>query len=298
MKVMFKFKLLPTPPLSTMDATLRSSETASRTESETRPTEVPVRRVDEGSRAGLFIAVALGLHVLAALSVPTVRAVARLVRDPNHWISVDPPEAPPEALPALETPPPPPPQAAARRIERPEETPPAETPPSPQPEASPPAAHTVPDEQPVVPQATVGTSSVGGLAVGVAVGDGALGGSAQGTRHEGPIGTPGPVAEAAPNPSPFRRAYAARIREVVGQPRYTNGMRHARIEGVVRIGITIDPRGRVTGVRVVTSSGNPELDAHVLEYVRDHVDDLPAPPTEAQWSTNEVKFGYTFSLQD
>ncbi|MFO0692708.1 MAG: TonB family protein [Polyangiales bacterium] len=279
-----------------MDATLRSTETSPSSAPEARPTEVPVRRVDEGSRAGLFIAVALGLHVLAALSVPAVKAVTHLIRDPNHWISVDPPEAPPEALPALETPPPPPP-TAARRIERPE-TPPAEAPPAPQPEASPPAAQTVPDEQPVVPQATVGTSSVGGLAVGVAVGDGSLGGSAHGTRHESPVGTPAPVAEAAPNPSPFRRAYAARVREVVGQPRYTNGMRHARIEGVVRIGITIDPRGHVTGVRVVTSSGNPDLDAHVLEYVRGHVDDLPAPPTEAQWATNEVKFGYTFSLED
>ncbi len=252
---------------------------------------VSSKRMSDHGRTSLSIGIAVGLHALLGM-VQVARHVSptldRMISE-SDFVAVEPlaPEtpAPPELA---ETPPPPPPR------ERPSEPRPADEPP-----ANPAVGAVVPDEVPVTAPAEVATSTENGLAVNAVVGDG-QGGSGSNVRHEGPA-VEGPVtAPAAPahDPRPFQRAYVQRLRGVVGAPRYSNSMRRRGIEGTVLIGVTVDPQGHASAVRVKRSSGDAELDGLVLEHVREHVANLPPPPPESEWRTREVPLAYEFTMMD
>jgi protein TonB len=78
--------------------------------------------------------------------------------------------------------------------------------------------------------------------------------------------------------------------------RYPSGAKSRREEGSVQVSFTIDASGRVTGSRVVRSSGSPDLDRAALDMVQ-RASPVPAPPKEIARSRMSLNVPVMFNLR-
>jgi protein TonB len=98
-----------------------------------------------------------------------------------------------------------------------------------------------------------------------------------------------------------RSALRAWLREIqrevnkIATRNYPSSAVRMRIEGKLRLGITIGPDGRIVGVRVLSSSGHEVLDDSATESVM--ALNIPAPPKALQWSEREISLPIRYALQ-
>jgi len=83
------------------------------------------------------------------------------------------------------------------------------------------------------------------------------------------------------------RSYLREVQRALGAPRFTRALQRAEVEGVVMVGLRIDPAGHVHAVRVKQSSGHSLIDEAALAHVT-QVHDVPAPPDVLDWVTREI----------
>ena len=83
------------------------------------------------------------------------------------------------------------------------------------------------------------------------------------------------------------RDYLRQVQRALGAPRFTRALQRAEVEGVVMVGLRIDPAGHVHAVRVKESSGHSLVDDAALAHVM-QVHDVPAPPDVLDWVTREI----------
>lgn len=126
-------------------------------------------------------------------------------------------------------------------------------------------------------------STEGGLTVARRAGTG---------RHGGALGREPAQAPTAParvgiDRRRIVRSYLREVQRALGAPRFTRALQRASIEGVVMVGLRIDPAGHVHGVRVKQSSGHDLIDEAALAHVM-QVHDVPAPPDVLDWVTREI----------
>ncbi|MEZ4253106.1 MAG: energy transducer TonB [Polyangiales bacterium] len=263
------------------------------------------------------------LHVLAFVTASVLGHVAFAAVMPDEF-ELPPIEEPPRELAVffeVDEPEPEPPQPEVvpepeeEPLELPEEAP--EPPPvvrrvveEPEPEQTPPpAAPEAPNEEPSGgdPEASDDASSEtgdaqgtvqsteGGLAVDRAAGRG-QDGAAQGTLRRG-SGSPEPT----PTPTIDRRAltqaWMIEVHRAIGRATYTRSLLRAELEGRVVVALLVDAEGRVQGVRVARSSGEPMLDEAALQQLSRHTQ-VPAPPAELSWRPREIQLPIVFELRD
>lgn len=98
-----------------------------------------------------------------------------------------------------------------------------------------------------------------------------------------------------------RSALRAWLREIqrevnkIATRNYPSAAVRMRLEGKLRLGVTIARDGRVLGVRVLSSSGHTVLDqsaTHSVEALH-----IPAPPEELRWSEREIALPIRYALQ-
>jgi len=118
-------------------------------------------------------------------------------------------------------------------------------------------------------------------------------GRALGTPDGGAAGSErvGGAAGAATDPYP-----AMVLSWLEAHKRYPDRARLAGQEGVVTVAITLDRRGRLIRVNLVTSSGHALLDDAALAQVRDAHPFPPAPPG-AQWSRRRFEAPIVYRLR-
>jgi TonB family protein len=98
-----------------------------------------------------------------------------------------------------------------------------------------------------------------------------------------------------------RAALRAWLREIqrevnkIATRNYPSSAVRMRLEGKLRLGITIGDDGRVMGVRVLSSSGHTVLDDSAAESVM--ALNIPAPPRELRWSEREISLPIRYALQ-
>jgi protein TonB len=208
---------------------------------------------------------------------------------------VEPPVEEPLELPEE----PPPPVRTARVVDEPEEAP--EPPPTASPEApndEPPGGDTEATDGASAEtgdlQGTV-VSTEGGLAVDRRAGSG-QDGAAQGTVRRGSGSS-----EPTPEPTIDRRAltqgWMIEVHRAIGRASYTRSLLRAQLEGRVVVALLVDAEGRVHGVRVARSSGEPMLDEAALEQLSQHRQ-VPAPPSALSWQPREIQLPIVFELRD
>lgn len=190
-----------------------------------------------------------------------------------------------------------PPIRTARVVEQPAEEPPptaapeapTDAPPGGDPEATTDATAEAGDLQGTV------VSTEGGLAVDRRAGSG-QDGAAQGTVRRG-SGSPEPT----PAPTIDRRAltqgWMVEVHRAIGRATYTRSLLRAQLEGRVVVALLVDAEGRVHGVRVARSSGEPMLDEAALEQLSHHRV-VPPPPAELTWRPREIQLPIVFELRD
>ena len=93
------------------------------------------------------------------------------------------------------------------------------------------------------------------------------------------------------------RAWLRQIqREVnkIATRNYPSSAVRMRLEGKLKLGITIGADGRVLGVRVLSSSGHSTLDESATRSVM--ALHIPAPPKELQWHEREIALPVRYAL--
>lgn len=148
-------------------------------------------------------------------------------------------------------------------------------------EAEPVSEHAADTSEPIA--GTV-NSTEGGLNVARQAGSG---------RDGGALGREPIVA---PAPAPRRvgidrrrivRDYLRQVQRALGAPRFTRALQRADVEGVVMVGLRIDPAGHVHAVRIKESSGHSLVDDAALAHVQ-RTENVPAPPDVLDWVTREI----------
>lgn len=97
-----------------------------------------------------------------------------------------------------------------------------------------------------------------------------------------------------------RSALRAWLREIqrevnkIATRNYPSSAVRMRLEGKLRLGITIGIDGRILGVRVLSSSGHAVLDDSATESVM--ALNVPAPPKALQWSEREISLPIRYAL--
>jgi protein TonB len=207
-------------------------------------------------------------------------------------------EEPPVEEP-LELPEEPPPVPAARVVDEPEEAP--EPPPTASPEAStdePPGGDTEAAESASAEtgdlQGTV-VHTEGGLAVDRQAGSG-QDGAARGTVRRG-SGSPEPTPEPTIDRRALTQGWMIEVHRAIGRASYTRSLLRAQLEGRVVVALLVDAEGRVHGVRVARSSGEPMLDEAALEQLSQHRQ-VPPPPSALSWQPREIQLPIVFELRD
>jgi TonB family protein len=98
-----------------------------------------------------------------------------------------------------------------------------------------------------------------------------------------------------------RSALRAWLREIqrevnkIATRNYPSAAVRMRLEGKLRLGITIGIDGRILGVRVLSSSGHPVLDDSATASVM--ALNVPAPPAALQWSEREISLPIRYALR-
>lgn len=134
-------------------------------------------------------------------------------------------------------------------------------------------------------------------------------GKADGISKQGdPNGVLDPNAEAKDAPSApaapgvdlgaLRRGYQrAFSRAVRRHHKYPMGARRARIEGVVKLKITVNAQGQIVDVQVMTSSGHGMLDDAAVASVRS-LRQMPPLPPELGWQSKSYVVPFRYRLND
>lgn len=98
-----------------------------------------------------------------------------------------------------------------------------------------------------------------------------------------------------------RSALRAWLREIqrevnkIATRNYPASAVRMKLEGKLRLGITIGDDGSILGVRVLTSSGHGVLDESATESVM--ALHIPAPPDELGWREREISLPIRYALQ-
>jgi protein TonB len=208
---------------------------------------------------------------------------------------VEPPVEEPLELPEE----PPPPVRTARVVDEPEEAP--EPPPTASPEApndEPPGGDTEATDGATAEtgdlQGTV-VHTEGGLAVDRRAGSG-QDGAARGTVRRG-SGSPEPTPEPTIDRRALTQGWMIEVHRAIGRASYTRSLLRAQLEGRVVVALLVDAEGRVHGVRVARSSGEPMLDEAALEQLSQHRQ-VPPPPSALSWQPREIQLPIVFELRD
>lgn len=262
-------------------------------------------------RIAAFVTASVLGHVVIAGAMPDDLPPPSFPTPPSDQaVFFDVPEPEPEPVveevePPVEEPPlelpeePPPPMRTARVVDEPEEAP--EPPPTASPEApndEPPGGDTEAADGASAEtgdlQGTV-VHTEGGLAVDRRAGSG-QDGAARGTVRRG-SGSPEPT----PAPTIDRRAltqgWMIEVHRAIGRASYTRSLLRAQLEGRVVVALLVDAEGRVHGVRVARSSGEPMLDEAALEQLSQHRQ-VPPPPSALSWQPREIQLPIVFELRD
>lgn len=94
----------------------------------------------------------------------------------------------------------------------------------------------------------------------------------------------------------LRREYMGQLNARFQKERvYPRAARRAGIQGTVILEVTIDGKGKISGAKVLESSGHSILDAAALRAVKG-VDDLPAPPKDLGWSKRSMRIPFVYRL--
>jgi protein TonB len=67
-----------------------------------------------------------------------------------------------------------------------------------------------------------------------------------------------------------------------------------KLEGRLRLGVTIGPDGRIVSVRVLSSSGHAVLDESATASVT--ALDIPPPPEALHWREREISLPIRYAL--
>ncbi len=95
----------------------------------------------------------------------------------------------------------------------------------------------------------------------------------------------------------LRKGYArACARAMKRNHAYPLAARRARIEGIVKLKVTIDGTGNIVDVIVATSSGHNVLDQAAIKSVR-AVGKLPAPPSQLGWKRKSIVVPFKYRLE-
>lgn len=143
--------------------------------------------------------------------------------------------------------------------------------------------------------APLGVSSPSGLAVATSSGGGrsghGTGGTADGSGAVGDSSGAGTRGAGLEDLRGIVARYLAELEAAIGRPPPLRGVRLDDEAGavVVLVGLTIDPTGSVTRVRLVRSSGHPRIDEHALAFFGGRTR-VPAPPRELGWRTHEIRY--------
>jgi protein TonB len=93
------------------------------------------------------------------------------------------------------------------------------------------------------------------------------------------------------------RAWLSQVqREVnkIATRNYPSSAVRRRLEGRLRLGVTIGPDGRIVAVRVLSSSGHPVLDDSATASVTSlHI---PPPPDDLRWREREISLPIRYAL--
>lgn len=279
--------------------------TLTRTLSESEPSDAA-----STLRIVAFVTASVLGHVVVAGAMPSDFPPPSFPTPPSQqavFLDLEPEPEPPIEEPAIEEAPveeplvlpeEAPPIRTARVVEQaPEEPPPTAAPEAPESDAPPggdPEATSDATSETGDVQGTV-VSTEGGLAVDRRAGSG-QDGAAQGTLRRG-SGSPEPT----PSPTIDRRAltqgWMVEVHRAIGRATYTRSLLRAQIEGRVVVALLVDAEGRVHGVRVARSSGEPMLDEAALEQLSHHRV-VPPPPAELTWSPREIQLPIVFELRD
>jgi len=98
-----------------------------------------------------------------------------------------------------------------------------------------------------------------------------------------------------------RSALRAWLREIqrevnkIATRNYPSSAVRMRLEGKLRLGITIGADGRILGVRILSSSGHSVLDDSATDSVM--ALHIPAPPDELGWKEREISLPIRYALQ-
>lgn len=264
------------------------------------PTPIPVAPAPAASPSigmaayPVLIALSVGAHgvVLALLALIPIPQTLRAEPAPIDFVIAAPDPAPEPVV----VPPEPVvvPRAAAIAPEPPRRRVVRETPPDPEP-APPPLALTAP-----TPGAGEWTQPEGSP-------DGRLGGVPNGTGTGLPSGV---ATEGVPegdgrngiSRAALRRILAGYIRDTLsryldGRIDYPLAARREHIEGVVVLRVRLARDGRILGVRLSRSSGQPMLDTAALSSVQG-LGSMPAPPQQIPWDdAQELPLPVTYVLR-
>lgn len=218
--------------------------------------------------------------------------------EPEPAVEEPPVEEPPVEEP-LELPEEPPPVRTARVVDEPEEAP----------EPPPTASEEAPTDEPsggdteATDEASAETgdlqgtvvSTEGGLAVDRRAGSG-QDGAARGTVRRG-SGSPEPTPEPTIDRRALTQGWMIEVHRAIGRASYTRSLLRAQLEGRVVVALLVDAEGRVHGVRVARSSGEPMLDEAALEQLSQHRQ-VPPPPSALAWQPREIQLPIVFELRD
>lgn len=258
-----------------------------------------------------FVTASVLGHVVIAAAMPDDLPPPSFPTPPSDQaVFFDVPEPEPEPVveevePPVEEPPlelpeePPPPVRTARVVDEPEEAP--EPPPTASPEApndEPPGGDTEATDGATAEtgdlQGTV-VHTEGGLAVDRRAGSG-QDGAARGTVRRG-SGSPEPTPEPTIDRRALTQGWMIEVHRAIGRASYTRSLLRAQLEGRVVVALLVDAEGRVHGVRVARSSGEPMLDEAALEQLSQHRQ-VPPPPSALSWQPREIQLPIVFELRD
>lgn len=169
--------------------------------------------------------------------------------------------------------------------------------PKPKPVKKTPVAETTPPAEEPVPAsdsseaASATTTAITSTAVSHAAISGSAGGDPDATRSG--TGTGG---EGVDRRSALRSWLSEVQREVnkIASRNYPSSAVRMRLEGRLRLGVTIGSGGEIVAVRVLSSSGHPVLDESATASVR--ALHIPPPPEELRWREREISLPIRYAL--
>lgn len=284
------------------------------------PAAVSSASQNAGMRALVVVAISLGAHLSAALALAMLPEPARLVPERVEVTvvieslvedraedrvaeRVEPAAALPPPEPVAPEPVAPPPELPARRPVVARARPAA---PAPEPaveEPAPEPARPAPAEPSPALAAGGGPSLLAAAGGEPSYGGGTGGGTGSGRGEGAGVGAGAArpdVAPPGPSAGDLRRArqgYVRALGELLrAEARYPRAARREGLQGRVELALRVGRDGRLLDVRVVRSSGYPELDDAAIEAARRITP--PAPPEMLAWAlAEEVRAPVVYVLQ-